>query len=104
MIVPQVEWALNTRWDADFPDLEIGCQKIQNEGSSTIKVSHDGNTVWITPYNKDYTYIFNISEGTVTTGSSIQNAQYLYMKRDEGGWYADGLFKSDAPSEKWWSN
>ena len=69
MIVPQVEWALNTRWDADFPDLdyadenkvifhgdyglfvydlsaskivtsmglkEIGCQKIQNEGSSTM--------------------------------------------------------------------
>ena len=69
MIVPQVDWALNTRWDADFPDLdyadenkvifhgdyglfvydlsaskivtsmdlkEIGCQKIQNEGSSTM--------------------------------------------------------------------
>jgi len=295
MIVPQVEWALNTRWDADFPDLdyadenkvifhgdyglfvydlstskivtsldlkEIGCQKIQNEGSSTMKVSHDGNTVWITPYNKDYTYIFNISEGTITTESSIrpdnyfkniaeskevlssdkvklqlcskqsvifdngdigyidygyggefksltykkateswqlfsptdthaedllkqddsyylthkmraknslgaflnsyvfmynmrdyagicalskglkyddaeqkkwmdediyiefdneidvtdnaacftfsisgiEDAQYLYMKRDEGGWYADGLFKSDAPSEKWWSD
>ncbi|MDE7202775.1 MAG: hypothetical protein K2O91_12945 [Lachnospiraceae bacterium] len=77
-------------------------EELQKEWQ-TLVLTASGNEVKKTEDRACYKIYINASGASLGSGlEEGENEKYIYLKKDHDGWYLDGLWYDELPSENWW--
>ncbi len=77
-------------------------EELQKEWQ-TLVLTASGSEVKQTEDRACYKIYINASDASLGSGlEKGENEKYIYLKQDLDGWYLDGLWYDEPPSENWW--